>query len=115
MPQVLCILAWQFRHMPQLRTRSHAPQRCGGGARIYGRGWQGTPMQRVSSSASRLAELKFVCAQKNYSPGWAAHKFKEKFGSWPNGIHVEPAPASLEVQRWLRSRRIAWAKARKAA
>lgn len=62
-----------------------------------------------------LAELKFVCAQENYSPGWAAHKFKEKFGSWPNGIHVEPAPASIEVQRWLRSRRIAWAKARKAA
>ena len=62
-----------------------------------------------------LAELKFVCAQENYNPGWAAHKFKEKFGSWPNGINVEPAPASLEVQRWLRSRRIAWAKARKAA
>lgn len=62
-----------------------------------------------------LAELKFVCSQENYSPGWVAHKFKEKFGSWPNGINVEPAPASLEVQRWLRSRRIAWAKARKAA
>ena len=62
-----------------------------------------------------LAELKFVCAQENYNPGWAAHKFKEKFGSWPNGINVEPAPVSLEVQRWLRSRRIAWAKARKAA
>lgn len=62
-----------------------------------------------------LAELKFVCAQESYNPGWAAHKFKEKFGSWPNGINVEPAPASLEVQRWLRSRRIAWAKARKAA
>lgn len=62
-----------------------------------------------------LAELKFICETNNYNPGWAAHKFKEKFGSWPNNIHVEPVPASLEVQRWVRSRRIAWAKGRKAA
>ena len=62
-----------------------------------------------------LAELKFVCEAKAYSSGWAAHKFKEKFGSWPTNINVEPAPASLEVQRWLRSRQIAWAKSRAAA
>jgi len=62
-----------------------------------------------------LAELRFICDRESYSPGWAAHKFKEKFGSWPNNIHVEPAPPSVEVQRWLRSRQIAWAKARKAA
>ena len=62
-----------------------------------------------------LAELKFVCEAKAYSSGWAAHKFKEKFGSWPTNINVEPAPASLEVQRWLRSQQIAWAKSRAAA
>lgn len=62
-----------------------------------------------------LAELKFIAEGNGYASGWVAHKFKEKFGSWPNGIHAEPAPASMEVQRWVRSRRIAWAKARKAA
>lgn len=62
-----------------------------------------------------LAELKFIAQSNVYNPGWVAHKFKEKFGSWPNGIHVDPAPASLEVQRWVRSRRIAWAKGRAAA
>lgn len=62
-----------------------------------------------------LAELKFIAQCNVYNPGWVAHKFKEKFGSWPNGIHVEPSPASLEVQRWVRSRRIAWAKGRAAA
>ena len=62
-----------------------------------------------------LAELKFIAEDKGYASGWVAHKFKEKFGSWPNGIQAEPAPASMEVQRWVRSRRIAWAKSRKAA
>lgn len=62
-----------------------------------------------------LAELKFIGAKEGYAPGWVSHKFKEKFGSWPNNIHADPAPASLETQLWVRSRRIAWAKARKAA
>lgn len=62
-----------------------------------------------------LAELKFIAEDKGYASGWVAHKFKEKFGSWPNGIQAEPAPASMEVHRWVRSRRIAWAKSRKAA
>jgi superfamily II DNA or RNA helicase len=62
-----------------------------------------------------LAELKFICEQEGYSSGWTSHKFKEKFGSWPNGIQVDPAPATAEVQRWVRSRRIAWAKAKKVA
>jgi len=61
-----------------------------------------------------FAELLFMCHAKGYSPGWAAHKFKEKFGSWPTNIKVDPAPTSMEVQRWLKSRQIAWAKARAA-
>lgn len=62
-----------------------------------------------------LSELKWICQTNGYNPGWAAHKFKEKFGSWPNNINVEPTPASLETQRWVRSRRIAFAKARMSA
>lgn len=62
-----------------------------------------------------LAELKFICQKENYSPGWTANKFKEKFGSWPNHINAEPRPPSVEVQKWVRSRYIAWAKSRKAA
>jgi len=61
-----------------------------------------------------LAELKGI-AQGKYSSGWVAHKFKDKFGSWPNNIHVDPAAPSPEVLSWIKSRNIAWAKARKAA
>ena len=52
-----------------------------------------------------------------YSPKWAAHKFKEKFGrfppwSWNDHSGIEPSDAT---HRWIRSRQIAYAKARAAA
>ncbi len=59
-----------------------------------------------------LSELKFICAERGYSTGWTANKFKEKFGSWPNGIHVEPQQPSPEVARWVKSSAIRWAKGR---
>jgi superfamily II DNA or RNA helicase len=51
-----------------------------------------------------------------YSPKWAAHKFKEKFGhfppwAWNDHSGIEPSDATL---RWVRSRQIAYAKARAA-
>lgn len=62
-----------------------------------------------------LGQLRHVAIERGYNPGWAAHKFKDKFGSWPNGYDPEPVPPSLEVQRWLKSEQIKWAKSRKAA
>jgi DNA repair protein RadD len=51
-------------------------------------------------------------AGQPYSPKWAAHKFREKFGhfppwSWNNHTSTEPSPATL---RWIQSRNIAYAK-----
>jgi DNA repair protein RadD len=44
-----------------------------------------------------------------YRDGWAAHKFKEKFGYWPPR-NVTPMPPSPAVQAWIRSRQIAYAR-----
>ena len=27
--------------------------------------------------------LTYIAHERNYKPGWAAHKYKEKFGTWP--------------------------------
>jgi hypothetical protein len=44
-----------------------------------------------------------------------AHKFKEKFGHWPNGLdNLMPLPPSDATWRWVKSRNIAWAKRRAA-
>lgn len=62
-----------------------------------------------------FAELKAYALQKEYKPGWAAMKFKEKFKAWPPRHFDGVAPATVlspTVALWIRSRNIAFAKAR---
>jgi superfamily II DNA or RNA helicase len=60
------------------------------------------------------AMLIYIGRERAYKPGWAAHKYKEKFGSWP-GSAPTPIPPSPEVRSWVRSRDIAYAKRRAAS
>jgi DNA repair protein RadD len=56
--------------------------------------------------------LAHIAAERSYQPGWIAHKYREKFGAWPVTRYpplVEPSP---EVLSWVRSRNIAYAKAK---
>jgi DNA repair protein RadD len=55
-------------------------------------------------------QLAHIAGQRGYKPGWVAHKFKEKFGTWPAMRAVSPIEPSPEVLAWVRSRNIAWAK-----
>ena len=51
------------------------------------------------------AQLLGIVRDKKYHPGWAAHKFKAKFGDWPptHWRHsVKPRPASGEVWGYIR-------------
>jgi DNA repair protein RadD len=57
------------------------------------------------------AELISIASERGYKPGWAAYKFKEKFGFWPPRAQPPAIKASPEVLSWVRSRNIAWAKA----
>jgi DNA repair protein RadD len=56
--------------------------------------------------------LAHIASDRGYKPGWAAYKFKEKFGHWPPSKFVAPIEPSHEVLSWVRSRNIAWAKAK---
>jgi hypothetical protein len=56
-----------------------------------------------------------IAKQRDYKPGWAAHKYKEKFRVWPPGSQPAPQEPSPEVLSWIRSRNIAYAKARQKA
>ena len=59
-------------------------------------------------------ELMGFAKAKGYRDGWAFHKYIEKFGVQPAWKKEERAP-SPEVANWIKSRQIAFAKARKAA
>ena len=49
---------------------------------------------------------------KHYSEGWAAHKYKAKFGTWPNKQQKYPKPPSIQMRNWIKSQQIRYAKSR---
>jgi DNA repair protein RadD len=63
-----------------------------------------------------FAELKsFERPIGRYSPGFAKANYKAKFGHWPSSDHIKPQQPSPEVASWVRSRLIAYAKAKQKA
>jgi hypothetical protein len=61
-----------------------------------------------------FAEMRGYAIERRYKPGWAAYQFKEHFGEWPprSWSSTPAAQPSLETRRWIKSRTIAWLKAR---
>jgi DNA repair protein RadD len=58
-----------------------------------------------------FGQLLYIASERGYQQGWAAHKFREKFGAWPSWRFAEPSPPDDAVRAWVRSRQIAYAKA----
>ena len=58
------------------------------------------------------SQVLFYAKTRGYKDGWAAHKYKEKFGVWPRGLQEKMHPPSLETMGWIKSRVIAYAKGR---
>ena len=56
------------------------------------------------------AELLYYGRIKGYKEGWAAVKYKEKFGSYPNGLPKEAKAPTVQTLGWIKSRMIAYSK-----
>lgn len=53
------------------------------------------------------AQLRHYCWQKGYKPGWAANKYREKFGVWPNKVYqYPPETPTPETLNWITSQNI---------
>lgn len=63
------------------------------------------------------AELRQIAADRCMKPGWAAHKYRERFGAWPpwDWNDLPTATPTLATLRWVKSRQIAYAKSRVAS
>jgi DNA repair protein RadD len=60
-----------------------------------------------------LGEVTWFARNKGYKPGWAAAKYREKFGVWPKGMGgAEPREPSPETLSWIKASQIRWAKRR---
>lgn len=63
-----------------------------------------------------FAELKGYALLKEYKPGWAAVKYKDKFKQWPPRWFDSVPPSTVispTMQLWIRSQNIRWAKSKK--
>jgi DNA repair protein RadD len=59
--------------------------------------------------------LTAIATMRSYKPGWAGHMYRTKFGTWPPVRNIKPMQPSQEVLSWVRSRAIAYAKAKERA
>ena len=57
------------------------------------------------------SELLAYAKMRDYKEGWAAFKYKEKYGHFPNGLKKITRPVSLTTANFIKSRNIAWSKA----
>jgi DNA repair protein RadD len=60
-----------------------------------------------------FSQLCGIAMDRGYKRGWAFHKYVERYGVQPKGLSDTPMEPSAKVQRWVRSRQIAWANSRK--
>lgn len=72
------------------------------------------PEQWNSDDRRRFyGELKAIALERGYKPGWAAHKFKAKLGTWPSGLdHIPPVEPSVRTRAWVKSQQIRYAKSK---
>jgi superfamily II DNA or RNA helicase len=68
----------------------------------------------AAEKARFFTDLKYIASEHGYKSGWAAHKYKEKFGVWPVNRYALPTIPEPATRAWVQSRMIAYAKAREA-
>jgi superfamily II DNA or RNA helicase len=59
-------------------------------------------------------QLLWIARERNYKPGWAAYKYREKFGHWPPFGSPGPMEPDAAMRAWVRSRQISFAKSMQA-
>ena len=82
-----------------------------------GSGARSTWSPTIAEKVTFFGELRHIASERAYRSGWAAHKYRERFGAWPNDPRIrfaEPVQPSLKTKQWIRSRQIAFAKGRRA-
>ena len=71
-----------------------------------------TKREALSENQNFYSELLYYAKMRGYKEGWAAHKYKEKYGTFPKGLHTNPQATSSKTANWIKSKNIAWAKAK---
>lgn len=81
-----------------------------------------TPEQRNRKHTTEdksvfYSELLLYCRSKGFKASWASHKYRERYGVWPNAIkpHMVEGGISEETRKYIISSQIRWSKGKGAA
>lgn len=66
----------------------------------------------VAVNQQFYSELLYYARMRGYKDGWAAYKYRDKFGVFPNGLGTAVKSPSFKTLQWLKSQMIALARAR---
>jgi superfamily II DNA or RNA helicase len=64
------------------------------------------------SNQDFYSQILHYAKTRGFKDGWAAYKYKEKFGVFPRGLHVVPKPPTAATLGWIKSRQIAYSKSK---
>ena len=71
---------------------------------------------KIAANDAFMRQLKAYQITTGKADGWIAHKYRAKFGVWPNDPRMKfctpAASVSPEVRSWLKSQAIRYAKSR---
>lgn len=59
--------------------------------------------------------LLWYVENRGKSEGWAAHRYKDRFGVWPRGLSGHPMEPDVNCRNWVRAGAIRWAKGQEKA
>ena len=68
--------------------------------------------QLIIDKQKFYSQVLYYARTQNYKDGFAAQKYKEKFGVWPRGLDQKVEIPEQSTLNWLKSRAIAWRKAK---
>jgi hypothetical protein len=66
----------------------------------------------IAENQRFYSEILYYSRMRGYKDGWAAHKYKEKYGAFPRGLEADIKTPSFKTLQWIKSRNIAWARSR---
>jgi superfamily II DNA or RNA helicase len=71
-----------------------------------------TKRELLTENQKFYSELIYYSRMRGYKEGWAAHKYKERYGAFPRGLTTNPEPITYKTSSWIKSKNIAWAKSK---